>query len=108
MKFSTKKKWVSTDAWRGYEEPVYAIAGVNETGMWDDSPSPSNKTGAELKKFREQLKKMGVPTRISTGKTSNVFAVNNYLIAPTELYPDAKTKVKKLLQKKKYDSVWEV
>ena len=107
VKFSKKKKWVSTDAWRGYEQPLYAIAGVNDTGNWSDSPYPSNKTNSELKKFRAKLKKMGVPTRKVTGRTSNVFAGNQYLIAPIEGFEDSKTKVKKLLKKKKYDFVWE-
>ena len=108
MKWSKKKKWVSTDAWRGYEEPVYAIAGVNDTGMWSDSPSPSNVTGGELKQFQKELKQLGIPTRKVTGKTSNVFAGNQYLIAPVELFPTAKSKVKSILQKKKYRNVWEV
>lgn len=106
-KFSKKKKWVSTDAWRGYEEPVYAIAGVSDTGNWVDSPSPSHKTNAELRRFRLLLRKMGVPTRKVTGRTSNVFAGNQYLIAPKEMFPDAKKKVKELLRKKRYEYVWE-
>jgi hypothetical protein len=108
LKWSLKKKWVKTDAWRGYEEPVYAIAGVNDTGMWSDSPSPSNKTNAELQKFRAKLNELGIPTRKVTGQTSNVFAGNQFLIAPKELYPTAKQKVKELLKNKKYDWVWEV
>jgi len=106
--FSKKKKWVKTDAWRGYEEPVYAIAGVNDTGMWEDSPSPSNKTNSELVKFRAKLKKLGIPTRKVTGQTSNVFSGNQFLIAPKEIYPSVKNKVKELLKNKKYDWVWEV
>ena len=108
LTFSKKKKWVATDGWRGYEEPVYAIAGVNDTGMWSDSPSPSNKTNAELHKFRATLNKLGIPTRKVTGQTSNVFAGNQFLIAPKELYPTAKQKVKELLKNKNYDWVWEV
>jgi len=100
LRYSKKMKYVKTDAWRGYEEPVYAVAGVNDTGMWSDSPSPSNVTGGELKDFQKELKQMGVPTKVVTGKTSNVFAVNNYLVAPTEIYPDAKSKVKKVLPEK--------
>jgi hypothetical protein len=106
--YSKKKKWVRTDAWRGYEEPVFAVAGVSDTGTWSDSPYPSDKTSAELKKFRRKLKKLGVPTRRMFGRTSNVFAGSQYLIAPKEIYPEAKEKVKKLLEKKKYDWVWEV
>ena len=108
LHFSKKSKWVSTDAWRGYSEPVYAVAGVNDTGMWSDSPSPSHKTNADLNKFRNELKKLGVPTRKTVGQTSNVFAVNQYLIAPVELFPTAKQKVHQLLKNKNYDWVWEV
>ena len=108
LRYSKKKKWIKTDGWRGYEQPVFAIAGVNDTGMWSDSPSPSNITGNELKQFQKELEGMGVPTKVATGKTSNVFAVNNYLITPKSIFPTAKSKVKKILQKKKYQNVWEV
>lgn len=108
LRYSKKMKYVKTDGWRGYEQPINAIAGVNDTGNWSDSPSPSNVTGNELKQFQKELKQMGVPTKVMTGKTSNVFAVNNYLVAPTQVFPTAKSKVKKILQKKKYQNVWEV
>ena len=108
LRYSKKMKWVSSDAWRGHEEPVFAIAGVNDTGMWSDSPSPSNVTGNELKKFQKELAGLGVPTRVATGKTSNVFAVNNFLITPKSIFPTAKSKVKKILQRNKYQNVWAV
>jgi hypothetical protein len=108
LKWSLKKKWVRTSAWRGYSEPVYAIAGVNDTGNWSDSPAPSSKTNPELAEFRNTLKKLGIPTKKVSGQTSNLFAINRYLVAPTKLYPKGKAEVKKLLKNKRYDYVWEV
>ena len=108
IRYSTKKKWVRTDAWRGYEEPIYAIAGVNDTGTWSDSPYPSDKVKSELDIVRDELRKAGVPTKQIVGQTSNVFAGNRYLIAPKELYPQAKTKIKDILKKKKFEYVWGV
>lgn len=106
MKFSTKKKWVKTDAWRGYEEPVYGIAGVADTGSWEDSPSPTNAVMSEINSFKKELKKLGVPTRMVHTRTSNVFAGGHHLIAPVELYPSVKDKVKQILKKKKWEYIW--
>jgi hypothetical protein len=108
IRYSLKKKWVKTDAWRGYEEPVYAIAGVTDTGMWSDSPYPSHKVNPEIDMVQQELRKAGIPTKKITGQTSNVFAGNQYLIAPKDIFPEAKTKVKELLKKKKFEYVWEI
>ena len=107
MKFSRKTKWVKTDAWRGYQEPVYGIAGVADTGMWEDSPAKSDVVGKEINDFKKELRKLGVPTRMMTTRTSNVFAGQHHLIAPVELYPSAKEKVRQVLKKKKWEYIFE-
>ena len=106
LKFSTKKKYVRTDAWRGYYQPEYAIAGVNDTGNWSDSPSPSKEVNTEIHEFQKELKKLGVPTRKITAQTSNVFSVNHFLIPPVQMFPSAKIKVQQVLKKKQWRNVW--
>jgi hypothetical protein len=74
------KKWVKSDAWRGYEEPEYAVCGANDTGTWSDSPCRSDVAEAELLAAKEILKKAGIQTKKITCKTSNVFCIHHYLI----------------------------
>ena len=50
---SKKTRWVSTDGWRGYYEPINAVAGANNTGSWDDSPCPSHVCESEINGFRK-------------------------------------------------------
>lgn len=73
-------EWQSSGGYRGYEEPVYAVCGANDTGMWEDSPCKSNVAEAELKAAKDVLKKAGIPTQLMTCETSNVFCVHHYLI----------------------------
>ena len=79
--FSTQEKYVRIDGWRGYSEPVYAVAGANDTGTWSDSPCPSNVREAELADVAKYLKEHGVPTKQVVCESSNVFCVHVYLIA---------------------------
>lgn len=76
----TTTKWIATDAWRGYEEPLYAVAGANDTGGWGDSPCPSDVAAKEIKQAIIALKAAGVPYRRVTGSTSNVFCGHHYLV----------------------------
>jgi hypothetical protein len=39
---STKTEYISTDGWRGYVQPINAVAGANYTGTSSDSPYPSH------------------------------------------------------------------
>lgn len=78
--FVTGGTWVSTDGWRGYERPEYAIAGSSDTGMWSDSPAPSDKVTGELEGIKEYLSKNGIRTKEIATKSSNVFMVKRWLI----------------------------
>ena len=78
--FSMEKKYVRSDGWRGYEEPVYAVAGANDTGGWSDSPCPSDVADAELKAIADALKKEGIKVKQTVCETSNVFCAHRYLI----------------------------
>lgn len=79
--FSTQERYVRTDGWRGYSEPIYAVAGANDTGTWSDSPCPSNVREAELNALAQYLSEHGVPTQQVVCQSSNVFCVHVYLIA---------------------------
>lgn len=74
------KKYVSTDAWRGYEEPMYAVCGANDTGMWSDSPCKSDIAKSELDAAKLELQKLRIQTKLITCETSNLFCVHHYLI----------------------------
>jgi hypothetical protein len=75
-----KKVYIRTDAWRGYEMPLYAVAGASDTGMWEDSPSPSDKVDAELQALRSALSEQGIKTRISSTQSSNVFMAKRWIV----------------------------
>ena len=72
--------WISTDGWRGYEEPHAAVCGANNTGAWSDSPCRPEVCEAELTKAAEVLKAAGIPTRKVVAASSNVFMVRVYLV----------------------------
>jgi hypothetical protein len=74
------KQWKSTDGWRGYSEPTYAVCGANDTGMWYDSPCKSDVAEAELNAAKAALIKAGIPNKLMTCGSSNVFCVHHYLI----------------------------
>ena len=48
---TTKTKYVRIDGWRGYAQPVNAIAGCNDTGNSEDSPCPSSLAQEEINSF---------------------------------------------------------
>ena len=88
--FDTSKTYVKIDGWRGYEQPVYAVCGANDTGTWSDSPCPSHVAKKELEDAQNVLKSNKIPTKIITTETSNVFCVHHYLIVPPVHHERAK------------------
>lgn len=88
--FDLSKSYVATDGWRGYEQPVYAVVGANDTGMFSDSPCRSDVADRELKDVEAILKKAGIPTKRDTCQTSNVFCVHHYIIVPPLYFEQAK------------------
>jgi hypothetical protein len=84
MYISTKSKWIATDGWRGYLQPVNAIGGANCTGDWEDSPCPTHVTKRELNGFKKILRQNKIPFRQFVSNTSNVFCVSVYLLVPPE------------------------
>lgn len=77
---STKLGYVRTDAWRGYSQPIYAVAGANDTGMWEDSPCRSNVRKEEIGDFTKELRKEGIPYKLKWCQTSNVFCVKQFVV----------------------------
>lgn len=95
--FDTTQRWVKTDAWRGYNEPIYAVCGANDTGTWDDSPCPSDVCERELNGAIEVLKSLKIPTKIVTCESSNVFCVHRYVIVPPKYFEEAKLIVREYI-----------
>jgi hypothetical protein len=85
---SEKTKWVSTSGWRGYVEPINAVAGANNTGSWSDSPCPSNVCETEITGFRKLLRKNGIRSKLKVCATSNIFCTSVYVL----VHPDNKEK----------------
>lgn len=77
--FSKKKKWVATSAWRGYEQPVQAVCGANDTGSWYDSPCPTKVREREINDVKKLFRKAGIKFRELWGCSSNVFCSHCYL-----------------------------
>jgi hypothetical protein len=94
MTFSTKKRYIHTDGWRGYEQPVYAVAGWNDTGSHDDSPCPTRLGVEEALLVKNLLRQNNIKFRVMTCETSNVFCVHHYLIVPVEQVEQARKIVK--------------
>ena len=105
-KISLKKKWVRTDDWRGYEEPINAFAGYNDTGNWEDSPYPSNEGYKRAVEFKKFLKEKKIPFKTTTGKTSNIFAVNHFFVTTPEKVEEAKKLTDEFIRKTKNDRIW--
>lgn len=82
--FCIRKKWIRSDAWRGYEQPIHAVACANDTGMWSDSPCPSNVCKKELDDIQRQLRKERISSRRTICRSSNVFCIHRYLICPPD------------------------
>lgn len=88
--FDLSKGWVSSDGWRGYEQPTYAVCGANDTGKWEDSPCPSDVAEREIKEAQLVLKSKKIPTKIMTTQSSNLFCVHHYIVVPPHYLEQAK------------------
>jgi len=93
----TGKTWVSTDGWRGYEEPAYAVCGANDTGMWSDSPCPTTVCERELAMAAQALSSAGIKYKHTSGQSSNVFCVHRYLVVKPKDVQVAAELIKPLL-----------
>jgi hypothetical protein len=89
---STKTKYVSTGGYRGYVEPINAVAGANDTGTWSDSPCNSNICEKEIKEYRTILRKNKIQSRTMSCQTSNIFCIHRYVL----VHPDDRAKALEL------------
>jgi hypothetical protein len=87
---SKKTKYVHTSGWRGYEEPINAVAGVNDTGTAPDSPCPSDVATRELSEYTRRLRKEGIRYRTMWCGTSNIFCNSKYVLTAPEHQARAK------------------
>jgi hypothetical protein len=106
--FVTQMKYVKTDGWRGYEEPEFAVAGVNDTGMWSDSPCPSNDATVELTAIKELLAKEKIEVKEVVCQTSNVFCVHRYLIPKLKNVEKAREMVKNYIDNNETELLYHV
>jgi hypothetical protein len=81
---STKTRWVSTDGWRGYEEPVNAVGGCSHTGGWDDSPCPTHVVKKEIDGFKKILRQNKISHKVIVTQSSNVFCQKVYVLVKPE------------------------
>jgi len=74
------KRWIPLGGYKGYEQPANAIVGASDTGMASDSPSPSDVVQKELMVVKDTLNKKGIPVKLKTTSSSNVFMVKRWLV----------------------------
>jgi hypothetical protein len=77
---SLKTHYVSTDGWRGYTEPINAVAGANDTGTWSDSPCPSHVAERELMDIKHILRRNKIKFRHTYCQSSNAFCMHRYIV----------------------------
>ena len=97
-KFNTETKSESLDGWRNYVHPVYAVAGANDTGGWEDSPCPSDVSVGELDTIESILRFKKIPTKQMTLESSNVFMVRHFIIVPPYYVDNAREIVSEFLK----------
>lgn len=93
-KFDMSIKYVRLDGWRGYREPIYAVAGANDTGMFSDSPCPSDVNKRELNAIRKVLRSNGIRYKSTTLPSSNVFCMMRFVV----VLPNDVTKARELVK----------
>lgn len=89
-----KLRYIKTDGWRGYSEPITAVCGANNTGNWSDSPCPEHICINELNRAKSELIKANIPYSFKWCETSNVFCVHGYILVKG----NKRNKAKKLIE----------
>ena len=82
------------DGWRGYNQPIFAVAGASDTGSWSDSPARSEDSEDDIKMIARHLKAAGIKSYEAYGLTSNIFCIKRYLIVRGDDYQKAVEKLK--------------
>lgn len=74
-----------SDGWGrdSYMIPAGSVVGSSDTGMWEDSPAPSDKVKDELERFRRDvLRPEGIRSRVRWSASGNVFMVKRWVVVP--------------------------
>jgi predicted phosphodiesterase len=103
-KFTTKKHWVRIDGWRGYEEPIYYVAGANDTGTFSDSPCPTHQAKSELAGVRSVLRKAKIKSKQIITRSTNAFCIHRYLIVTPADFERAKELVNEYYQTARHET----
>lgn len=107
MTYSIKTKITEKgDPWgRGQViQPIYAVAGANDTGNWEDSPAPSYEVNDELKALQKHLKGKGIKSVIKPTRSSNVFMARRWIIPEQDKFEEAKKLAKEYLKEKEAET----
>ena len=99
-----KRRYQSDDGWgRGsFDIPALAVVGSSDTGMWSDSPAPSNEVTKELNQVKQMLAREGLhPMDLNPTQSGNVFMGKRWVGVPETEWDTGMKKVKKFLKKKK-------
>lgn len=91
---SMKTIYVKTDGWRGYEQPLNAVAGANDTGTWSDSPCPTGRCLKELNYVKQELRNAKIHYRSAVCPSSNIFCAHRYVCVS----PDDREKALRVVQ----------
>ena len=90
VSFDHSKKWVDTGNNKGYYEYIFAVCGANDTGLFENSPCPSDIRVKEIDDALKVLNINGIPTEVAVGETSNKYCLHYYVIVPPEYHRKAK------------------
>lgn len=89
-----KKRWVKTDAWRGYYEYDNSI--MDGCFLWgDDTHNQAEKE--RIAKARKILRKAKIPFRVKGAQTSNVFSTGYDVVVDSKNVSKAKKKLRGLM-----------
>ena len=104
--FDLSTKYHRIDGWRGYEEPVYAIAGFNDTGTWSDSPCRTEVGQSEKELLLSALRAQGITTKTISLPTSNVFCMHHYIVVKVKDHAKGLELVEKFLAENHTDLMY--
>lgn len=91
---SLKKKWVRTDAWRGYYEYDNSVADGCFLAM---NESQNKEEMDRIKKVKSVLRKNKIPHRVATARTSNVFSTAYDIVVDKKNVKKAKSLLKSVI-----------
>jgi len=83
----TKSVYVQTDGWRGHEEFPNSAYDTWATGEYEDAgENKGSVVKKRIDKIQKILKDAGIPSKVKTTQTSNVFSTGvDVLVAPANL-----------------------